>query len=489
MPTHTLVETLESRQLMTITAPWGFWPTATGQAKVAQVYPWLDGGGNGVAVIDKGIDYWHVALGGNRATNTKSPRIVNVYDYRDNDTDPFPSESEKTDPTSPHGTGVAGVLAGIPYVPAADGKRYQGVLQNSKLYNLRENRFDSQYSIKKALDWVYANYAKYHITAINLTDFVGTTAASPVYASEVQALSNAGIFIATPVANDWNNPAYPRMSISYPAKSPYIFGVGGILKTGAINPKSQRGAGLDILGPSDGLSLPYYIPSTNSDIWVNGYGAGNSWACAYVTGAAVLIQQIDPTIKPGDLMRILQDSGAYTADPDSKYTGIAGYKSLNIYNAVNLAYSRRDDVYDQGAGGNDDLYHAKAIPLNSAGSGGVSNLKLLIHDHDYFSFDVASASTYTLKTGYSGPSAFPQAQLLNASGAVIATIGSGGLTTNLAAGHYYLHAYNPSKSLFGVYSLTVTRSATVTAAAPKPAASSTPTAQNSLLKTDDSILA
>src|SRR3954447_6003484 len=144
MPTPTL-EPLEPRQLMAITAPWGFWPTATGQAKVAQVYPWLDGGGNGVAVIDKGIDYWHPALGGNRATNTKSPRIVNVYDYRDNDTDPFPSESEVTDPTSPHGTGVSGILVAVPYdYNGGHGlKHYQGILQNSLLYNLRTDRFNS----------------------------------------------------------------------------------------------------------------------------------------------------------------------------------------------------------------------------------------------------------------------------------------------------------------------------------------------------------
>src|SRR5258706_6018630 len=164
-------------------------------------------------------------------------------------------------------------------------------------------------------------------------------------------------------------------------------------------------------------------------------------------------------------MRILQDSGVYTADPDAKYTGIAGYKRLDIYAAVNLAYSRRDDVYDQGAGGNDDLAHAKAIPLNSAGSGGVSNCKLLIHDHDYFSFNVASAATYTLKAGYT-------AQLLNASGAVIATVGSAGLTTNLGAGKYYFHLYNPTKSLSGTYSLTVTREATIAPATAKPAYSS-----------------
>jgi hypothetical protein len=487
--TNTL-ETLEPRQLMTtITAPWGYWPTTVGLAKVVQNYPWLDGGGNNVAVVDKGIDYWHPALGGNRAAGVKSPRVVNVYDYRDNDYDPFPSESEKTDPSTAHATGVAGILAGIPYVPSSEGKRYQGVLQNSKLYNLRENRFDNQNTIKRALAWVAANAAKAHITAINFTDFWGTSLASPVYAPEVQALWNAGVFVATPVANDWANPAYPRQPIGFPAKSPYVFGVGGVLKTGAINPKTQRGAGLDILGPSDGVSLPYYTPSTNTDIWVN-YGQGNSWATPYVTGTAVLLQQIDPTIKPAEIMKIIQDSGPYVADPDAKYTGIAGYKRLDIAAAVALAYSRRDDAADQGAG-NDDLAHAKGITLDSTGKGGATNLKLLIHDHDYYSFTVPAAATYSLKTGYTGASAFPQAQLLNASGAVIATVGQGGLSRSLAAGRYYLHLYNPSKSLIGAYSLSIaktTTTATTAAVRPATAFSTSAVSATQFLKDDVAVL-
>jgi hypothetical protein len=474
---------------MTITAPWGFWPVATGQAKVVQTYPWLNGGGNGVAVVDKGIDYWHPALGGNRATGLKAPRIVNVYDYRDNDTDPFPSESEKTDPSTAHATGVAGILAGIPYVPSADGKRYQGVLQNSKLYNIRENRFDSQNTIKKALAWVIANAAKYHITAVNLTDFIGTTAATPVYAAEAQALWNANVFVATPVANDWQDVQHPRLPISYPAKSPYIFGVGGILKTGALNLKTQRGAGLDVVSASDGLSLPYYVPSTRSDVWVNGYGQGNSWAAPYVTGTAVLIQQIDPTIKPADIMRIIQDSGVYTVDPDARYTGIGGYKRLDMFAAVNLAYVRRDDVYDQRTGGNDDLAHAAPITLDSTGKGAVGNLKLLIHDHDYFSFNVTAPGSYNFKIGYPGA----LATLLNGSGAVISTFGASGATKSLSAGRYYLHVYSPDRSLVGTYSLSVARvasTATVsrsTTAAPAFATTESGGSATQFLKQDSAL--
>jgi hypothetical protein len=336
------------------------------------------------------------------------------------------------------------------------------VLQNSKLYNLRESRGTaSQNDIKAALAWVIANRTKYNITAINLTDFVGTST-NPVYATEIQQLWNAGVFCATPVANDWADPSNPRGPIGYPATSPYIFGIGGHYANGTISPKTQRGPYLDLLGPADSVQLPYYVPSTNSDIWVR-HGSGNSWANPYTVGTAVLMKQIDPTIGPADVMRIMQDSGFFVADPDAAYTGIAGYKRLNIYNAVGLTYSRRDDSYEQGSGGNDDLGHAKLLPLDATGKGAVSGLKLLIHDHDYFAFDVKVAGTYNFKVGYTGSSPFPGAELLNSAGAKIAGVGGGaGLNMNLAVGRYYFHEYNATRSLIGTYSLNVAKVTTTT---------------------------
>jgi hypothetical protein len=477
-PSPAKFETLEDRKLMAVSptsAPWGHWPAATGLSRVVQNYPWLNGGGAGVAVVDKGINYFHPALGGNRAQNVRSPRVVNGYDWRDNDADPFPSESEKVDPTAAHATGVAGIIAGVPYAAAVDGKRYQGVLQNAKLINLRTSRFDSQGTIKKALQWVIANRAKHRITAVNMTDFVGTTAATPVYAPELKTLWDAGVFVATPVANDWQNPKAPRAAIGNPAASPHVFGVGGAMQNGTLNPKTQRGRHLDVVGPSDRVSLPYYVPSSKSEQWVN-YGAGNSWAAPHVTGAAVLIQQVDPTIGPADVMRIIQDSGVYTADPDAKYTGIGGYKRLDIYAAVGLAYARRDDALDQGRGGNDDLARAKLIPLNTSGAGSASNLKLLIHDHDYFAFDLAKAGPTRLTIGYKGPSPFPTAQILNSSGKVVGTVGPNGATPNLPAGRHYLHLFNPTRSLTGTYSLNISRPTTTTTAAATPARATAMTA-------------
>jgi len=448
------LEVLEDRRLMSSTL-WGAWPTLLGQDKLVAAYPWLNGNGFGVAVIDKGIDYWHPLLGGDRATGTKSPKIVNVYDYRDNDTDPFPSDSDNVttgDASSAHATGVAGILVAKTYNAPRTGKRYAGIIQNALLYNLRTNRADSQNTIKLSLQWVLDNHEKYHITAINLTDFIGTNASTPVYDAQVKALWNAGVFIVTPVANEWMNPTAPKAAIGYPAKSPYIYGTGGSLLNDTLRPETQRGAGLDIVSQSLKVTLPYYKVDENQDVIVEDSGIGNSWGAPTVLGTAVLMQQIDPTITPAEIMAILQSSGHPIVDPD----GTGTYARLDMFSAIQMTYQLRDDQFDQVKGGNEDMAHAGLINLDSSNKGSVSNLKLLMHDHDYFTFNVTDPADFKISIGYNGPSAFPTGELLDADGNLVGTIGAGGLEgKRLPTGQYYIHLYNPDAALTGTYSINI----------------------------------
>ncbi len=447
---HLLLDPLEPRWLMT---NWGPWPSAVGMDKVFRDYPWLDGGTNSIAVVDKGIDYYPPYLGGIQATSTVAPRIVNVYDWRDNDNTPFPSESEATDTSSAHGTGVAGLLIAPPFDDR--GYHFQGILQspNSKLYNLRINRLNSQPTIQLALQWVIAHRVADHITAINLTDFVGS-ASTPQYAPELAQLKAAGVFIASPVANDWILEPNPRGPIGYPAKSPDVFGIGGVLLNRTLRPQTQRGPELDLIGPSESVTLPYYTPSSNTHTVLN-IGSGNSWATPHVVGAAVLLQQIDPTITPDEIMEILQDSGTPTVDPDtvSDPNGDIYYDALNMYSAVGVAYKVRDDIYDQGTKPNDNLAHAGVIPIAN-GSGSVTNLKLLTHDADYFKFTVSTLGDYDVTLTYGGVEAFPSVQLLDAAGNPAATIGSDGITRRLAPGDYYIKAIS-NVSLTSTYSIAI----------------------------------
>ena len=83
-------------------------------------------------------------------------------------------------------------------------------------------------------------------------------------------------------------PRFPR-SLPAPAASPHVFGVGGHYSNGTMSLKTQRGKHLDILGPSDGVQLPYYVPSTGQHIWVR-HGSGNSWGAPYVNGTAAIVE-------------------------------------------------------------------------------------------------------------------------------------------------------------------------------------------------------
>jgi hypothetical protein len=363
------------------------------------------------------------------------------------------------DPVSGHGTGMAGGLIMPPYKNPKDGLMYQGVLQNAKVYNIRESDDDSQGSITQALQWVVDHHAQYNITAVNMTDFVGTTAATAMYDAQVTALWNAGVFVATPVANNWlgdpDSGTPPHTSIGYPGKHPYVFATGGLDANGTgVRAETQRGPLLDILAPAVNVWVPYYVPSTDEHLYVQ--GAGNSWGLPMVVGTAVLLQQIDPTLKPAEIMQIIQDGGVYVADTteNAQITGVAGYKRLDVLGAVKLAYQRRDDASDQGTG-NDTLATATSIPLDTSGNGTIAGQKLLIHDHDYYTFSVSAAGSYDL-------SSIAGAQLLNAGGTVIGTVGASGVLArqSLAAGKYYVHLYNPDQSLSGTYSIDIARHTT-----------------------------
>jgi hypothetical protein len=453
------VEPLEERRLMA----YGFWPRTLNMDDVFAQYPWLTGGGNGVAEIDKGIDYFHPVFGGDRATNVKGAKIVNVFDYVDGDTDPFP-EADADDPFAGHGTGVASILVAAPFVRG--GEQYRGILSDSLVYNLKEDVDDSQNSIMQALQWVLDNHASKHITAVNLTDFIGTPDTVAIFNDIVKQLWEQGVFIATPVANNFLGDADagipPRTAIGNPGSSPYIFATGGVQKdTLGMYVKTQRGPELAILAPAKDVTIAYYdVDGPANEIYVVNGAEGNSWGTPHVVGTAVLIQQIDPTITPDEIMAILQDSGVDVVDPDpvSNPDGDVTYARLDMLAAIQLAYARRDDAFDQG-GGNDSLATAGTITLNGNRQGSAANQKLLIHDHDYYKFTVTAGGKYDVDVTRTG-GVYPGAELLDANGNLITAIGAGGLSGRaLSAGTYYVHLYDADDALDGKYSVSIDGSA------------------------------
>ena len=103
----------------------------------------LRGGNQTVAIIDSGIAYDHIALGGGLG---KAHRVVGGWDFAENDANPYDDG-----PAGYHGTHVAGIVG-------ANDKRYAGLAPDVDLVALRV--FDDQGNgyfawVEQALAWIH----------------------------------------------------------------------------------------------------------------------------------------------------------------------------------------------------------------------------------------------------------------------------------------------------------------------------------------------
>jgi hypothetical protein len=323
-PAKTTTPALNSTPIPT--GPWVPYASLIGQAQETTDFPTINGSGVTVAVIDRGVDP--------NAPGLSPSKIIAGYNFRDNDTNTLDDYG--------HGTGVSGIIAANGYT--YNGQYNQGVAPDASLVELKQ---ESSANIKAALDWVIANAKQYNIQVINLTDFVTDVlpgAWNPtLYLSELQTIWNMGIFICSPVGN--GEVQYGNVPIGYPSLSPYVVGVGGIDLNGNLYADSLRGNGLDVLGPADDVTMPYYIKNPNSvgydqyDDNYNGttaivnYAIGTSWASAYVAGTAALIKQVNAKITPSEIQAILEQTGTPTYDPtDNIYV-----PAINVDKAVAMA--------------------------------------------------------------------------------------------------------------------------------------------------------
>ncbi len=305
------LESLEHRQLLSA-APWGIYPKLIRQDVAAQDFPNINGSGESVAVIDSGVDYNHPVLGHGFGTGHK---VIAGFDFLQNDSDPNIGQG-----VEPHGTGVAGVIAADPYT--FNGKFYQGVAPKLNIIALREHNASQ---VKQALDWVIAHRTQYKIVAISMLDFISWGPYHPSYTGELATLAKAGVFIGSPASNGGAN-AQP----SYPDLDPNVYVASGINRVDQIPQSAERNSSVDLLGPSDNVTLPY--DSSEKPIFTD-YGQGTSWAAAYMVGAAALIKQIDPTFSASQVMKIMRDSGKPIFDSVTHAT----YPRLDLDAALKLA--------------------------------------------------------------------------------------------------------------------------------------------------------
>jgi hypothetical protein len=123
--------------------------------------------------------------------------------------------------------------------------------------------------------------------------------------------------------------------IEYPAADPNVISVGGVDQFDVINEFTERASNLEMLAPgSDVGTLTLDGPDTVS---------GTSFAAPYVAGTAALMRQIDPQLKPKDILSILRAGGKDNYDGDDEFgAGVTKltYPRLDIENALNLATAR-----------------------------------------------------------------------------------------------------------------------------------------------------
>jgi subtilisin family serine protease len=319
------IEPLEGRVLFASTLPWGPSAQLVRQNVAVSSFPTVTGTGQTIAVIDTGIDYNLPELGGGFGSGRK---VIAGWDFVNNDSDPMD--------TVGHGTKVAGVLAASSF--NLFGYRYRGIAPDAKLVALRIDDSEDPVPntrIEDALRWVIDHRNEFGINIVNISFGYGhfkTDFSDKIFGDELKTLSDEGVFITS---SSGNGGVADGPGIEYPAADPNVISVGGVDKFDVINEFTERASNLQMLAPgSDVGTLTLDGPDTVS---------GTSFAAPFVAGAAALMRQIDPQLKPRDILSILRAGGKDNYDGDEEFG--AGptkltFPRLDIENALNLASAR-----------------------------------------------------------------------------------------------------------------------------------------------------
>jgi hypothetical protein len=346
----------------------------------------LRGGNQTVAIIDSGIAWDHVALGGGLG---RAYRVVGGWDFAENDANPYDDG-----PGGFHGTHVAGIVG-------ASDARYPGVAPGVDLVGLRV--FDDQGNgyftwVEQALAWVHNNRNAFEnpITTVNLslgTDWNARTL--PAWASledELRQLAADGIFISVAAGNSFL--AYNAPGLSYPAVSQYVTPVASVDASGNLSRFSQRDSRV-LAAPGEKImsTLPdhFYGGDGNKNDW--GATSGTSMAAPYVAGASVLVREAMQNLGYANItQQTIYDLFRSTADTIFDSATNANYQRLNLQRALESLVGADD-------------YGSTAAAASSLGS-----LQTTLHvsgtigrlsDSDFFQFTAAQAGTATLTL--SGP--------------------------------------------------------------------------------------
>jgi Subtilase family len=329
------VELLEERL-----APVGDFRSVIGLDAVQNLYPYR-GTGYTVAVLDTGIDYNDVDLGGGFGAGH---RVVAGYDFINNRPDPMDDNG--------HGTHIAGIIGSSN--PSSPGIAPDVHFVALKVLDATMN--GTWTALDNALQWVISHKTQYNIVGVNLSLGSGNYVTSPYsfLDNDFTTLRSLGVFTAAASGNQYYT-FHSQPGLSYPSISPYVVSVGATwaadagpvtFSTGASESSptvdhivsfTQRSSALSLLAPGA------WITST----WLGGTThvlGGTSMSAAVVSGAAVLLHQAcDQTGNPAratqdNLLNIMQTTGVIIVDvnygtDNVAHTGLS-FKRLDLKAAL-----------------------------------------------------------------------------------------------------------------------------------------------------------
>ena len=284
----------------------------------------LDGTGQTIAIIDTGIAFDHIALGGGFGEGYK---VVGGYDFAEGDDNPYDDGS-----TGFHGTHVAGIVG-------SDDLQYTGVASGADLVALRV--FDDSGAtelewIEQSLQWVHDNLNTFEnpITTVNLS--LGTSPNEVFLESlndELQQLEDDGVFISVAAGNSFGVDG--AAELAYPASSEFVVPVASYGSDGEISDFSQRASNV-LVAPGENITstVPdalFYGSRTDSFLATS----GTSQSAPYVAGASAVLREAYLSVGITDIDQdLLYDQFVSTADSIYDSVTQQSYYQINLEAAI-----------------------------------------------------------------------------------------------------------------------------------------------------------
>jgi len=329
LPSEAVVEELDTMALTAASS--SDLLTNLASFQLNQEFQEFAGRGMTAVVIDTGIDVDHPFFGPDADLNGVADRIVFQWDFADHDAD----ASDRVG----HGSHIASLIG-------SQDATYQGVAPDTNLIALKvfsDTGTGTFAFVEQALQWVVAHALEYSIDVVNLSLGDGQNWTTPDshygLGDEFATLANDGIIVVAAAGNNFFT-ARSQPGVAYPAADPNVIGVGAVWTQDFGGPWRWSSGATDLTTGADRIASFSQRDATMTEIFAPGArltGAnqlggtvtmqGTSQAAAYLSGTALLAQQIAEdelgrALTPQEFTTLLMASGQRIVDGDNEQDNV-----------------------------------------------------------------------------------------------------------------------------------------------------------------------